>query len=125
MKRTRILIASLGLCLSACDRAPEYPGVDIDSDHVQNAIGNASYSALGAQQRIMKFAEQSEKDSYVAEANKKLRFVEEQINQWRRGRPLSVTREAELESLRQRAYDQTDRNLKAGQDPLAYVEAKP
>jgi hypothetical protein len=84
------------------------------------AEGKAFYASLGAYTRIDEFAHASGKANYIAEADKNLAFIKSQLNQWQQtasGADLTA-----LEKMQATAYQTTDRNIKAGQNPLAYLD---
>ena len=84
------------------------------------AEGKVFYASLGAYTRIDEFAHASGKPSYIAEADKKLAFIKSNLDQWRQTAPGADV--AALEKMQATAYQTTDRNIKAGQNPLAYLD---
>jgi hypothetical protein len=85
------------------------------------AEGKAFYASLGAWTRIDEFAHASGKPNYIAEADKMLTVIKSNLNQWRQTSPGADI--IALEKMQATAYQTTDRNIKAGQNPLAYLDA--
>jgi hypothetical protein len=88
---------------------------------VGRAHGQALYSSIGAWTRIQEFANAQGKSNYIAEAESKLRLLNGDLKAWRETAP-SSTDCAALEKMQAAAYDTTDRNIKNGQNPLAYLD---
>ena len=94
----------------------------IKAAHVfHEAEGKAFYSSMGAWTRIQEFAKASGKTNYIAEADKKVAFIQEQLNEWRLDSDSqNISR---FEKMQATAYETTDRNIKGGLNPLAYLDA--
>jgi len=88
---------------------------------VTKAHGQALYSSVGAWTRIQEFAHAQGKSNYIAEAESKLTFIKGDLKVWRETAP-SATDFAALERMQAAAYETTDRNIKNGQNPLAYLD---
>jgi hypothetical protein len=88
---------------------------------VGKAHGQALYSSVGAWTRIQEFAQAQGKSNYIAEAESKLTLLKNDLKSWRESAP-SSTDFAALEKAQATAYETTDRNIKNGQNPLAYVD---
>jgi len=89
---------------------------------VLKAQGQSLYSGAGAWSRIQEFAREQGNPKYIAEADSKLKFLEDGIKQWRESAQelgLDIT---SFEKMRATAYETTDRNIKDGQNPLAYID---
>jgi Tfp pilus assembly protein PilE len=88
---------------------------------VSKAHGQALYSSVGAWTRIQEFAHAQGKSNYIAEAESKLTLIKSDLKAWRETAP-SSTDFAALEKMQATAYDTTDKNIKNGQNPLAYLD---
>ena len=88
---------------------------------VGKAHGQALYSSVGAWTRIQEFAQSQGKSNYIAEAESKLTLLKNDLKSWRESAP-SGTDYAALEKMQATAYETTDRNIKNGQNPLAYLD---
>ena len=88
---------------------------------VGKAHGRALYSSAGAWTRIQEFAQVQGKSNYIAEAESKLTLLKNDLKAWREIAP-SSTDFAALEKMQATAYETTDRNIKNGQNPLAYLD---
>jgi hypothetical protein len=88
---------------------------------VTEAHGKALYTGVGAWTRVAEFARASGKPHYIAEADKNLAMLLHDLAQWRQTAPKS-TDFAALEKLQAEAYATTDRNIKAGENPLAHLD---
>jgi hypothetical protein len=88
---------------------------------VGKAHGQALYSSVGAWTRIQEFAHAQGKSNYIAEAESRLTLLKNDLKSWRETAP-SSTDFAALEKAQATAYDTTDRNIKSGQNPLAYLD---
>ena len=88
---------------------------------VRKAHGQALYSSVGAWKRIQEFAHAQGKSNYIAEADSKLALLEADRKGWRETAP-SGTDIAALEKARTTAYETTDRSIKNGRNPLAYLD---
>ena len=87
---------------------------------VRKAHGQALYSSVGAWKRIQEFAHSEGKSNYIAEADSKLALLEADLKAWRESAGSADL--AALEKARLTAYETTDRNIKSGQNPLAYLD---
>lgn len=88
---------------------------------VGKAHGQALYSSVGAWTRIQEFAHAEGKSNYIAEADSKLALLKSDLKAWRETASSSTDFSA-LEKAQATAYDTTDRNIKGGQNPLAYLD---
>jgi hypothetical protein len=88
---------------------------------VGKAHGNALYSSVGAWTRIQEFAHEQGKSNYIAEAEHKLSLLQSELKAWRETAP-STTDFVALDKMQVSAYQTTDRNIKNGQNPLAYLD---
>lgn len=88
---------------------------------VGKAHGQALYSSVGAWTRIQEFAHAEGKSNYIAEADSKLTLLKSDLKAWRETAP-SGADFSTLEKAQAAAYDTTDRNIKSGQNPLAYLD---
>jgi len=88
---------------------------------VRNVHGQALYSSVGAWTRIQEFARAQGNSNYIAEADSKLAMLENDLKAWRESSASSKDLSA-FEKLRTTAYETTDRNIKSGQNPLAYLD---
>ena len=86
--------------------------------------GKALYSSLGAWTRIQEFAQVQQNTNYIAEVDKKMEFIEQQLKDWRGGVEAADLDIASFEKLRAIAYETTDKNIKNGINPLAYLDAR-
>lgn len=82
--------------------------------------------AAGVQRRRMEadsgIAHAEGKSNYIAEADSKLALLEADLKAWRESSGSGADLTA-FEKARLTAYDTTDRNIKSGQNPLAYLDA--
>jgi len=85
--------------------------------------GRALYSGAGAWSRVQEFAKSQGKANYIAEADSTLKFLEDGIKQWRNRTLTAGLDITAFEKMRSAAYETTDRNIKNGQNPLAYLDA--
>ncbi len=92
-------------------------GVDL------KAQGQALYSGAGAWSRIQEFARAQGNTKYIAEADRTLKLLEDDIKQWRESAQAVGLDITSFEKMRATAYETTDRNIKNGQNPLAYLDA--
>jgi len=90
---------------------------------VLKAQGQALYSGAGAWSRVQEFARAQGNARYIAEADSKLKFLEDGIKQWRESAQAVGLDITSFEKMRTTAYETTDRNIKNGQNPLAYLDA--
>jgi hypothetical protein len=88
---------------------------------VHKATGQALYSSVGAWTRIEEFAQAQEKSNYMAEAQSRLKLLKDDLKSWRESAPSSTDFGA-LEKMQASAYETTDRNIKNGLNPLAYLD---
>lgn len=88
---------------------------------VGKAHGQALYSSVGAWTRIQEFAHAGGKSNYIAEAESKLTLLKNDMKAWRETAP-SNTDFSALERAQATAYDATDRDIRSGQNPLAYLD---
>jgi len=89
---------------------------------LHEAEGRAFYSGLGAWTRIQEFARASGKTNYIAEADRNVAFLQDGLNDWKQsaaGQDLS-----RFEKMQATAYETTDKNIKGGLNPLAYVDIR-
>ena len=89
---------------------------------VIRAEGTALYSAVGAWSRMQEYARAEGKTNYIAEADKTVASLEREITSWRSNAEAAGLNIAEFETIREKAYETTDRNIKSGQNPLAYLD---
>ena len=89
---------------------------------VLKAQGQALYSGAGAWSRIQEFARAQGEANYIAEADSNLKFLEDGIKQWRESAQVVGLDITSFEKMRATAYETTDRNIKNGQNPLAYLD---
>jgi|GEM_PF-3273529 len=89
---------------------------------VTKAHGQALFSSVGAWTRIQEFAQAEGKSNYIAEADSRLTLLKNDLKAWRETVPSSTDFTA-LEKAQATAYDTTDRNIKSGQNPLAYLDS--
>jgi len=90
---------------------------------VLKAQGQSLYSGAGAWSRIQEFAREQGNPKYIAEADSNLKFLEDGIKQWRESAQAVGLDITSFEKMRATAYETTDRNIKNGQNPLAYLDA--
>jgi hypothetical protein len=88
---------------------------------IHKAQGQALYSSVGAWTRIHEFAQAQGKSNYIAAAESRLTFLKDELKAWRASAPSSTDFGA-LEKAQATAYETTDRNIKNGQNPLAYLD---
>jgi hypothetical protein len=89
---------------------------------VLKAEGQSLYSGAGAWSRIQEYAREQGNPKYIAEADKSLKFLEDGIKQWRESAQAVGLDINSFEKMRVAAYETTDRNIKNGQNPLAYLD---
>jgi len=89
---------------------------------VLKAQGQSLYSGAGAWSRIQEFARAQGEANYIAEADSNLKFLEDGIKQWRESAQVVGLDITSFEKMRATAYETTDRNIKNGQNPLAYLD---
>jgi len=90
---------------------------------VIKAQGQSLYSGAGAWSRIQEFAREQGNAKYIAEADRSLKFLEDGIKEWRESAQSVDLDITSFEKMRATAYETTDRNIKNGQNPLAYLDA--
>jgi len=86
-----------------------------------DAEGRALYSGLGAWTRIQEFARTSGKTNYIAEADSKVAFLQQGLDGWKQ--TASGQDFSSFEKMQATAYDTTDKSIKHGENPLAYLDA--
>jgi hypothetical protein len=89
---------------------------------VIKAEGQSLYSGAGAWSRIQEFAREQGNPKYIAEADKSLKFLEDGIKEWRESAQAVGLDINSFEKMRATAYETTDRNIKNGENPLAYLD---
>lgn len=89
---------------------------------VREAHGRALYSSYGAWSRIQEFAHAQGKTNYIAEADKTAALIEHDLKQWSDTAMASGKDVSRFEKMQADAYETTDRNIKNGQNPLAYLD---
>jgi hypothetical protein len=92
-------------------------------DKVLKAEGMSLYSGAGAWSRIQEYAREQGNPKYIAETDKSLKFLEGGIKQWRERAEAANLDINSFEKMRIIAYETTDRNIKNGVNPLAYLDA--
>jgi len=90
---------------------------------VREAYGRTLYSNIGAWMRIREFARTQGKIKYIGEAESRLEVLEQDLRGWHEGTTARGSDIARFEKLRAAAYDETDKQIKDGQNPLAYLDA--
>lgn len=89
----------------------------------RTATGQALYSSVGSWTRIQEFAHAQGKSNYIVFADTNLAMLEHNLKIWRENAPSSVDFTA-FEKMRATAYETADRNIKNGQNPLAYLDSQ-
>jgi len=87
---------------------------------IHKAEGPALYSSVGAWTRIDEFAHTSGKTNYIAFADNQLTLLQQAQTEWQKSagnKDLSS-----LQKMQADAYATTDKNIKSGQNPLAYLD---
>jgi hypothetical protein len=87
------------------------------------AHGHALFSAIGAWTRVQEYARAQGKADYIVEADKKMAHLEKDLSAWRQSMETADLDMAAFEQMRATAYETTDRNIKNGQNPLAYLDS--
>ena len=87
---------------------------------IRRAEGPAIYSSVGAWTRIDEFAHARGKTNYIAVADNQMALLEETQKQWQKN--LSTQEISRLQKIQAEAYATTDRNIRNGQNPLAYLD---
>jgi len=87
---------------------------------IRRAEGPAIYSGVGAWTRIDEFAHAQGKTNYIAFADSQLALLQEAQKQWQK--VASIQDLSRLQKIQTNAYATTDRNIKNGQNPLAYLD---
>jgi len=88
---------------------------------IHDAEGRAFYSGIGAWTRIQEFAKASGKTNYIAEADSKMAFLQQELSDWKQN--ASEQDFSSFEKMKAAAYETTDKNIKGGLNPLAYLDA--
>jgi hypothetical protein len=89
---------------------------------ILKAQGQSLYSGAGAWSRIQEYAQEQGNTKYIAEAERSLKFLEDNIKEWRENAQAVGLDVNSFEKMRDIAYETTDRNIKNGQNPLEYLD---
>ena len=87
---------------------------------IRHAEGPALYSSLGASTRIQEYARASGKTNYIAYANQQVALIQDALNGWQKTADSMDT--SNLEKMEAAAYATTDKNIKNGLNPLAFLD---
>ena len=87
---------------------------------VHRAEGPALYSSVGAWTRIDEFAHEQGKTNYIAFADNQLAELQKFANGW--SKTASASEISKCEKSQADAYAMTDKNIKNGVNPLAYLD---
>jgi hypothetical protein len=90
---------------------------------ILEAQGRALYSAAGAWTRIHEFAVAQGKPKYIAAAESTLGQLESDLKQWREAAEAMGFDISSFEKTNSTAYETTDKNIKNGHNPLAYLDS--
>ncbi|HTR42977.1 MAG TPA: hypothetical protein VMH87_15290 [Pseudomonadales bacterium] len=87
---------------------------------IHKAEGPALYSSMGAWTRIQEYAHAQGKTNYIAFADQQVADIQTMVGEWQRN--LGSQELADLQKKQAEAYAQTDKNIKSGQNPLAFLD---
>lgn len=82
--------------------------------------GPALYSSMGAWTRIQEFAHAQGKTNYIAFADNQVAQIQAMVDDWQK--TVSSEEISNLQKTQAAAYAQEDKNIKSGQNPLAYLD---
>jgi hypothetical protein len=87
---------------------------------IHKAEGPAIYSSMGAWTRIQEFAHAQGKTNYTAFADKQVADIQTMVDEWQK--TVGTQELANLRAAQATAYAQEDKNIKSGQNPLAFLD---
>jgi hypothetical protein len=87
---------------------------------IHKAEGPAIYSSMGAWTRIQEFAHAQGKTNYIAFADHQVADIQAMVDEWQK--TVGKDELSKLQAAQAAAYAQEDKNIKAGQNPLAFLD---
>lgn len=87
---------------------------------IHKAEGPAIYSSMGAWTRIQEFAHAQGKTNYIAFADKQVADIQTMVDEWQK--TVGTAELSRLRAAQTAAYAQEDKNIKSGQNPLAFLD---
>jgi hypothetical protein len=86
---------------------------------IHKAEGPALYSSMGAWTRIQEFAHAEGKTNDIAFADKQVAQIQTMLDEWHA--TVGSEELSKLHAAQAAAYAQEDKNIKSGQNPLAFL----
>jgi predicted SpoU family rRNA methylase len=87
---------------------------------IHQATGQALYSSMGAWTRVQEYAHAGGKTNYIAYADQQLEEIQKMLDEFKKNESnLGISNFQKMEVS---AYAQTDKNIKSGQNPLAFLD---
>jgi hypothetical protein len=86
---------------------------------IHKAEGPALYSSMGAWTRIQEFAHAEGKTNDIAFADKQVAQIQTMLDEWKK--TVGSEELSKLHAAQAAAYAQEDKNIKNGQNPLAFL----
>lgn len=87
---------------------------------IHEAEGQALYSSIGSWTRIQEFAHAGGKTNYIAYTDLQMQEIQKMLDEWKKN--AGSTEISNYEKMEATAYVQTDKNIKNGQNPLAFLD---
>ena len=87
---------------------------------IHKAEGPAFYSSMGAWTRIQEFAHAEGKTNYIAFADHQVAQIQTVLDEWQA--TVGSKERVSLQQAQAAAYAQEDKNIKSGQNPLAFLD---
>lgn len=87
---------------------------------IRKAEGPAIYSGVGAWTRMDEYAHAQGRTNYIAFADTQLAVMQEAQKEWQKN--LGSQELSRLQKIQADAYATMDRNIKNGENPLAYLD---
>jgi|SRR5215469_11399252 len=87
---------------------------------IHKAEGPAIYSSMGAWTRIQEYAHAQGKTNYIAFADHQVADIRAMVDEWQK--TVGSQELANLQKAQAAAYAQEDKNIRSGQNPLAFLD---
>lgn len=87
---------------------------------IHKAEGPAIYSSMGAWTRIQEYAHAQGKTNYIAFADHQVADIQAMVDEWQK--TVGSQELANLQKAQAAAYAQEDKNIRSGQNPLAFLD---